>query len=380
MSHSTHLSIFRLFLIIAISNYCFRALGEDGIRIAGTYTFAYSNGRPTETSEYSFVALGDRQTWQIAVINIAQSKEWGVLEADPFRLYTISSDTANAYKVSGYVYPGTFYTPAAPRNSVKLHLPWMVFCMSPKVLQDCQKVHGFDIPSPWSARHSLVDFGLRWNVQYDQASNIVLAVTATRDPSLDLPSDEDELRRANIDYVYDYGPREHRISTIALRKGLRRGFVRTAYSCANIVFTNGFIFPRYATLDQYWPEYRRSNSPPRIVFKMALNVESFEIVPNLRIIPLKPQQAITVNDYRFQKQNDRTKYNYAPYLLESGADLPAMNDAKILKEIDEWFATGPTFTTMSSRRRLILIGISTLVTCLGALLIIRLVKAAKQKR
>lgn len=374
MNPSKSFSIPQLIILLFIAAHCLCAHGADGIRIQGTYTYAYSNGRPTQTTDYSFVALSDGQTWQITVTNITKSKEWGALEADPYRIYTISSDTANSYKIFGYVYPGTFYTPAAPLNSVKLHFPWMAFCMSPKVLQDCQKIHGPDVPSPWNARHSLVDFGLRWNVIYDQGSNIVLSVKATRDSKLDLPSDEDELRRANIDYVYDFGPREHKISTINLRKDLPEGFVRTAYSCAEIVSTNGFIFPLVANLDQYWPNFRNTNSGPRVVFNMALRVQSFEIVPDIRIQSLRPQDDITVNDYRFQKQNDRSKYNYAPYVLKAGTDLPAMNDKKILAEVDEWFANGPTFTSMTSRRWLILIGISIVTISFGSILVFRLVK------
>lgn len=370
----------RLIILLIIATNCLRAYGVDGIRIKGEYIFAYSNGRPTETTEYSFVALGDGTTWQIAVTNTAKPKEWGVLEATPERLFTISSDSNNGNQVLGYVFPGTFYTPEAPLNSVKLHFPWMAFCMSPKVLKDSQKVYGVDIPPPWASRHSLVDFGFRWNVTYDRKTNAVIGVTVTRDSKLDLASDEDELRRAAANYVFDYGPRDHRTSTIKARKYLPDGFVRATYSTSDIVFTNGFTFPLIATLAQYWPEFHKSNAPPRQIFQMSLRVNAFDIVPNIRIPALKPQSDIPVNDYRFQKQNERTKYNYAPYMLNADADLPSINDRKILAEVDEWFTNGPTFTSMAFRRKIILIGMSIVAVILGALLVFRLVAKIKQKQ
>jgi hypothetical protein len=107
---------------------------------------------------------------------------------------------------------------------------------------------------------------------------------------------------------------------------------------------------------------------------MTLNVNSVETVPNLRIPPLKPQQEITVNDYRFQKQNHRTKYNYAPYKLKAGADLPSINDKKLIAGVDEWFTNGPTFTDRTSRKRIILFGTSIIASGVAAILALRSAK------
>lgn len=339
---------------------------SEGLQIRGRYSHITRNGAPPKTNNYQFVAFFLPQEWEISVTNASNPKEFGVIRYDGTAIYTLSADSLNAYKIFGYVYSGEFYSPEA-QDTPYFFFPWMVFNLTPEMLQAFNGKGLADIPAPWSKRYSLLDFGFRWKTSLFEDGNIIQKIEAVRDTALDLKSQEDELHRTTLNYPFEYSSREHRLETLQLRKELPGGFVRAVYECSQVFKTNGCTIPSKAEFAQYYPNYHDPKDPVMVVFEMALTVDRVELLRNSGITPGLPLVEASIKDYRYQRTNNRTKFNFAAYKLKPGDPFPASDDPDIVAQATNWLRQGMAYNSLQSRRRKTLAALAITLTLSGLL-------------
>jgi hypothetical protein len=366
----------RLFFLCMLGMLSFQlSFGESSfanngatLQASGRYVDIFSNGAPAKTNNYHFVALTAFNGWKISVTNANQPKEWGVMRYDGTNIYTLGTDALNGYKIYGYVFPGEFYVPEAALDSVKLFFPWMAFYLTPQMIKNFDRKGIIDIPPPWGKRYSLRDYGFKWKTRYFQDDRIIQRIEAVRDSTLDLKTEEDELRRASINYAFEYSSREHRLEMLRSRKEIPDGFVRADYECENVYKTNNWIIPLTAKFAQYTPTFNPSN-PIRLVFEMFLQVEDIKLLQNTDVSDVISPAKASVSDYRYQATNNRTKFNYATYTLDAGDPFPSGQDPKLLAQANAWLKDGPPYDAVQSKRSKILVGMLTLTIVTSGLLV-----------
>ena len=349
------------------------------VRISGHYSDIFSNGAPPETNNYSFIAIAADNRWKISVTNLNKPKEWSIMHCDGTNIFTLGTDSVNAYKMHGYVFPGGFYVPEAALNSVKMFFPWMVFHLTPQMIRDLESKGVKDIPHPWGGRHTLRDYGFNWKISSFQDYEIIQRIEVVRDSALDLKADEDELRRPTVNYAFQYSTRQHRLDMLSSRKEIPDGFVRAAYECENLYKTNGWITPLRAKFAQYAPTFQPSN-PIRLVFEMALQVEAINVLGDTEISEITTPAKSPVFDYRYQATNSRTKFNYATYTLDAGNSFLSASDPNLLAQANDWLKHGPSYQSVQAKRSKILFGMLTVTIVTSGLLVFWLKKTKKQNK
>ena len=343
------------------------------ISIDGHYSHIFSNGAAPETNDYFFVIQIKTNCWSISVTNSSLPKEWGVMQYDGTNIYTMTAVSWNGYKAYGYVYPGQFYIPEA-EDAPHLFFPWMVFFLTPEMIEKREHDSFLDTPAPWGKRFSLLDYGFRWETSYFENNKIIRQINAVRDPSLDLKSDEDEFRRPSVNYPFEYSSADHRLETLQARKGVPAGFLRATYECQQVGQTNDIAMPSVATFVEYWPNFKNPRGAVRLVFQMVLKVENVKILKNEVNIETKAAAEMTVYDYRYQSMNSRTKFNYATYYLKLGEPFPSAEDPNLKAQAQKWLKSGPVFQGVQSKRKLIIVGMFMMTLIISTMLVVNKIK------
>jgi len=338
----------------AYGQYSFGQQGEP-VKIEGTYLYIRDNGAPRTTNTYRFEAVATGSEWQIAVTNANEPREWSIVRSDGVDIRTIGTDGANSYKPFGYAFAGQRFLPDGALDGVKPFFPWMALHLTPQMIKEIQ-ANPRDMAAPWGQRHNVVDYGLKWNVAYSADENAIERIDAVRDSSLDLKTQEEELRRTAVNYPFESFQREHRLNSLERRAEIPNGFVRATYECKAVIETNGWVIPTEASFASYWPNFQHPETPIRLQYQMELHVETilfsrFATVPEL----ISPGKTIVL-DYRYEGTNARTKFNYARYEIPLGQAFPGGNDATLLKQRDDWLKHGPSYDVLGRKRFTILIG------------------------
>lgn len=342
--------------------------------MSGTYAYIYSNGAPPETNNYQFIAITSRNGWNISTTNIGQPKEWGIIQSDGTNIFTLSTDSWNAFKTFGYAFQGPFYMPNDPQNSVIMFFPWMVFHLTPSMIRDAETKGIVDMPAPWGKHHSFIDFGFKWKTSFFEEDRAISKIEAIRDKSLDLKSQEDEFRREEINYPYFFSLRQEMLDGLRIRTNIPNGFVRAVYACNSICKTNGWVIPSSAQFALYWPNFNNPQDPSRLIYRMQLDVDHIDVLKSLPMPELVSPSEARIWDYRFRKATARTKFNYAEYALQAGESFPTSNDPKLLAQMNDWLKHGPTYDALKSRRWKILTGMFITTIALTGLLAFWLIK------
>jgi hypothetical protein len=353
---------------------------KETLQILGHYLYIFSNGAPPQTNNYHFNAFIASNEWKISITNADQPKEWEIMRYDGTAIYMLGTDSLNAYAIYGYVYPGQFYVPEAAQDSVKPFFPWMVFCLTPQMIRDFEGKGVMEMPSPWGKRFSLVDYGFKWNTLYTENDRIIQRIDVVRDSALDLKTEEDELRRATINYPFDYSSREHRLEMLHLRKDVPDGFVRATYECNEVCKTNDWIIPATARFVEYWPNFRNPQGPIRLVFEMILQAEEIKVLQNQdeKISEIVSTALVPVHDYRYQATSSRTKFNYATYTLNVGDSFPPGDDPKLLAQSKNWLKNGLAYDSFQKKQRIVLAGMLVVTLIMSGLLVFWLMRNKKQ--
>jgi hypothetical protein len=337
-------------------------VGAGTISISGKYSYIFSNGAPPETNDYQFTAITSANGWNISMTNTSEPKEWGIIQSDGTNIYTLSTDSLNGYKTFGYAFLGPFYVPAAAQDSVRFFFPWMVFHLSPQMILDLERKGIVDLPAPWGSRDSLINFGFSWKTTYSDGGRTIQRIEVVRDSALDLKSVEEELRRTNINYPFEFSSRERRLLTLQIRKDIPNGFVRAIYECNILYKTNDWVIPSAAHFTEYWPNFKDPQGPVRLVYEMQLSAEKISILPNERLPELLSPSDARVWDYRYETATDRTKCNCAEYILKSGEPFPTSHDPKLMAQANELLKHGPTYDNLNSKRTKVLAGMFAMTT------------------
>lgn len=335
---------------------------EKALRISGQYTHIFENGAPPRTNKYHFITITASNRWEMSITNANMPEDWEIMRYDGTHIYTFGTQvgdmpkgTTNTYKIYAYVYSGNFYVPEA-QDSVHPFFPWMVFYLTPQMIRKYERNSVIDIPPPWGKRYSLLDYGFKWKTRYAENDRIIQRIDVVRDSALDLKTDEDELRRASLNYPFNWSQQDHRLEALRSRKELPQGFVRATYECEDVQRTNDWLIPSTARFAEYWPNWRESNYPPRLVFQMALEVDAIIPIQNAATAEVAPPAQTSVSDYRYQATNSRTKFNHATYKLNAGDPFPSGSDPKLLAQANDWLRKGTAYEGLQSKRRKTLAG------------------------
>jgi hypothetical protein len=347
------------------------------LQISGHYSYIFSNGAPPETNNYNFIAFTASNGWKISSTNANQPKEWGIMRYDGTNIYTIGVDSLNRYKIYGYAYPGQFYLPEAD-DPPHFFFPWMTFYLTPGMIHDFERNH-IEIPPPWGRRYSLLDYGFRWKTTYFSDNAAIQKIDVVRDSSLDLKTEEDELRRAGINYAFEYSALDHTLQELRARKNFPDGFVGETYECEGLYQTNGWLIPSVTRFAQYWPDFNDpKKGPVRLVFQITLQVDAVNLLQNTGVSEIILPAKATVYDYRYQATNSRTKFNYARYTLDAGDTFLPDNDPKLLAEAQDWLKNGPAYGSLEPKRRKILAGMVIITLLMSGFLVFGLKRNNKQ--
>jgi hypothetical protein len=383
-----------LFVYLAFGMFSFHQLfGQDlvadgrELRISGHYSFIFKNGTPGYTNIFHFIALTAYDGWSISATNENNAKDWGLMRYDGTNIYTLISDVGflhsghtNKFEAYAYIYPGQFYVPAL-QDSVRLFFPWLVFHLSPHILQHSFEHNGIiEMPSPWgSSRYSLVDYGSKWMLKSSDDGQIIQRIDIIRDSELDLKTEEDELRRSMLDYPFLVSDREEVLKMLDFRKSIPNDFVRCSYECLETFHTNGLSIPSASQFAEFWPIMQAGTGriTPRLIYQCVLIVDQVELLNNVHIPDAIPPVVTSVFDYRYQATNSRTKFNYARYTLNAGDQFKSDKDPQLLAEAHDWLKHGPGYDSYKSKRILILVGMGVITAAFAGLLLFRL-KPAKQ--
>jgi len=366
-------------LLPAFGQISFTNAGET-LQVLGSYSYIYKNGAPAETNNFHFVALTTSHRWSISVTNENNSKDWGMMRYDGTNIYTLGTElgnvpspSVNRFEIYGYAYPGQFFMPQG-QDSVHLFFPWMVFHLTPQVIQSFERNGVIEIPPMYGARSSLLDYGYSWKISYLDDSGIQ-HIDIVRDSTLDLKSEKDELRRATVDYPFSYSPLEHRLDMLNLRTNIPEGFIRATYECKDILKTNDCRIPSAASFALFWPNFKDQREPSRVVFKLILQVNQIKLLQNVVIPEAVPFAKTYISDYRFQATNNRTKFNHAAYTLNAGESFPSGSDPKLRRQAEDWLKHGTAYDGLQSNRHMILAGMLTVTFVTIGLLVFWLRKS-----
>jgi hypothetical protein len=128
-------------------------------------------------------------------------------------------------------------------------------------------------------------------------------------------------------------------------------------------------------INTFWPDYKAGGAI--ILHEYTLKVDQIELLNNMKLPDLIPPAKTRVSDYRYQTSNNRTKYNYASYILNAGDNFKSDKDPILLAEAQHWLKHGPGYDSYKSKRKLILVGILITTLILPGLLLFRLKPAKK---
>jgi hypothetical protein len=355
----------------AFGQISFTNAGET-IRITGHYSFAFKNRTPGFTNNFHYVVLTTSGGWLISATNDNNSSDWGVMRYDGTNIYMIGtyvgnqpSGFTNAFRIYGYVFSGRFYFPEI-QDSTHLFLPWMAFHLSPQMIKDSSTRDGvIEIPWPWgNPRFSPGGYGYKWILKSDDAAQIIQNLEIVRDTALDLKTEDEELRRATLDYPFTMSQRDQLLIQLSFRKSVPNDFVQCSYECTGVKKPNGVSIPSAAHFVEYFPDMKSKDKI--LLFEYALITDNVELLrENCPIDIVIPAKAF-IFDYRYQMTNIRTKYNYANYTLDAGDRFRSDKDPKLLAEALEWLKHGPGYDSYKSKRKIILAGM-VIVTILSSL-------------
>jgi hypothetical protein len=295
---------------------------------------------------------------------------------DETNIYTLVTDVGelppnhtNAFEVYGYVYPGQFYVPEF-QDSVHLFLPWLALHFSSQMIQDSSEHNGvIEMPWPWgNSRYSLSGYGYKWIIKSNENNQIIQQIDIVRDSTLDLKTEEDELRRSMLEYPFSISSRESILKMLQFRKDVPDGFVRCSYKCLEVLHTNGLSIPSAIQFAEFWPV----NGTARILYECTSKVDRVELLDNETILDAIPPVETSVFDFRYQATNSRTKFNYARYTLNAGDRFPSGRDPKLLAEAQDWLEHGLGYDSYKSKREVVLAGMLIITLIFTGLLLFRL--------
>lgn len=204
---------------------------------------------------------------------------------------------------------------------------------------------------------------------------IIRRIDIVRDVALDLKTEEDELRRAALDYPFTIAERDEVLHQLRLRKNVPNDFVLYSYECSEMFHTNDLSIPSAAHFVHLYPNFKTGGSI--IVSEYALRVDQIKLLPNANIPNVVPPTKTLVSDFRYQATNSRTKFNYASYTLKAGEQFKSDKDPKLLAQANAWLKHGPGYDSYKSKRKLILVGMLVITLIFIGLLLFRL-KPAKR--
>ncbi|HEY5232196.1 MAG TPA: hypothetical protein VIK35_01500 [Verrucomicrobiae bacterium] len=314
-------------LVFGISSY-YQAFGQDSftndrqtLQISGHYSVINEHTTPLETNNFHFVALTASDGWSITATNDNNLKDYGLMRYDGTNIYRLGTDVGNAppglknaLQSYGFIFPGSFYLPDN-QDSTHFFLPWMVFHLTPQMLQHFEHNGVIQMPCPWANfRFSLLNHGDKCMLQLFDDNQIIKHMDIVRDSGLDLKTDEDELRRSILDYPFEISARNEVLEMLQMRKGIPDGFVLFSYDCTEVYHTNEVSFPSAVQFSMFWPDYKKGEGSITN-FEYTLKVDRVELLNNINMPDLIPSAKTRVSDYRYQATNSRTKYNYASYIL-----------------------------------------------------------------
>ncbi len=356
----------------------------ETLQISGHYSYIYRNNRPGITNNFHFIALTTSNGWSISATNDNNSKDWGLMRFDGTNIYTLITDVGNSppgytnkFEVYGYVYSGQFYLPE-DQDSVHLFLPWMAFHLSPQMIQDSFEHNGvIEMPMPWGwSRFSLGSYGYKWIIKPPDSDRIIQRIDVVRDVTLDLKTEEDELRRAAVDYPFTIAERNEVLRQLQYRKNeVLNDFVLVSYQCTEIVHTNDISIPSATHFISFYPNFKTKGSI--VIGEYTLDVDQVKLLHNANISDLIPPAKTFVFDFRYQATNSRTKFNYASYTLNAGEQFKSDKDPELLAQANHWLKHGPGYDSYKSKRRIILVGMLVFTMISGGLLLF-LLKPAKK--
>lgn len=340
-------------------------LGDDPrtVSISGQYTYISTNAVPPETNTFHFVSLTiGANKWNLSATNVIDPREWSRMWCDGTNIYTVQEDKLNGYRLFAYIYPGQIFAPQS-HDAAYLFFPWMVLHLTPQLIQESKRDGKANTLAPWGSRDGLLDFGFKWRTSYSD-DGAIESIDVVRDSTLDLKTDEAELRRETLDYPFTADQRERRLNKLWFRKQFPDGFIRARYECDYIPYDGGRRIPTYARFSSYFPisERVRNKWVPkpgrRMVDHLMLEVQDVKLFKsdNMKTPGFTMPGATTVNDYRYQRANDRTKFNRAVYTLKADDVFPLDGDSKLLSEAEKWLKSGPRYDSLVWRRVFILSG------------------------
>lgn len=390
MKKRTELFFLYLALISVVFSFCptsgqsFFINSEETLRISGHYSDIYSNNAPGRINNFHFIALTTPDRWSIAATNDNNPGDWGLMRYDGTNIYTLITDLGNLppgytnkFKVNGYIFPGQFYFPE-DQDSVHLFLPWMVFHLSPQMIQDSFSRNGvIEMPSPWSfPRFATAGYGSKWKIETSADNKLLLRIDVVRDTMLDLKTEEDELRRATLDYPFTINERDAVIHQISLNKNIPDGFTNDCYECTEVFNTNGLSIPVKTHFTRYYPNFKIGGRT--FIREINLIVDEIEFMHNTSVPDIIPPAKTFVYDFRYQATNNRTKFNYATYTLNTGEEWKSAKDPMLLAQANHWLKHGPGYDSHKSKRRIILAGMLFVTLSFSGLLLWLRLKPVKQ--
>jgi hypothetical protein len=327
---------------------------KQDVLISGHFRHVYKNGTPGTTNYFHFNALTASNGWRITVVNDRNTNDWGVLQSDRTNLYMLATYRGEfKYKIYGYSFPGQFYTPEI-QDTVHLFMPWMSFYFTPQSIRPSAETGKTEILWPWgNSLFAHAGYGYQWALTYFSGSETVSRIDVLRDSSLDLATPEAELRRSMADYPFAMSDREEVLNSLEFRKALTNGFNVASFEYEDIMQTNYFSIPLKTQFVQYWT---KRDGASTVQQELSLEVDKMDFTKNTNISEIVlPQQAL-VSDYRYQMTNNRTKFNYATYILNEGDSFKSANDPVLLAQAKNWLKHGQRYEGYKFKRGAILAG------------------------
>ena len=197
-------------------------------------------------------------------------------------------------------------------------------------------------------------------------------IDVLRDESLDRATPEDELRRSRANYPFDMSYREGLLQNLEFRKSLTNGYDVASFDYKEIVHTNGIPIPFTTEFVRYWPG---RDGPPVVQDELTLKVDQIEFLQKAVISKIVTPGVVSVDDYRYQMANNRTKFNYATYTLNAGDSFRSGNDPVLLAQAEDWLKHGQRYESYTKKRGVILAGMIGITLIFIGVILFRLKRA-----
>lgn len=299
----------------------------------------------------NFVATINNVSWHVAATNLEDgtvSEIWCVgTNSYTLRSYKRGNPATNY--VAATVSRSSLYQ-ASGEDFLHISLPWITYCLSPKMLESDSKV---DLPAPWlRPRYRLESYGYRWLINASPGGMFIESCELVRDSSLDLSEEQEFLRPELVfpEHLRDY---ERYKVQLQIRKETPDGFIQGRYRCLDYWHGSAKDVPARAELTYYLPGSTGYSHP---WFRGTIKAESIQIITNNVEIGHTPEETVNVIDFRYRKFNGRQLYRGALYTLLPGESWKPDNDPGLLHERAQYLKHAPRYNAFpETRKKLLLI-------------------------